>query len=73
MEREERDAWFGREKHDDRFGRFGLVRGFSRPGTFPLQSSSEMYIYKGEPGGSGGSGSARTGRGRPATVESETP
>ena len=31
------------------------------------------HIYKDAPGGSGGSGPARTGRARPATVESETP
>ncbi len=53
MERKKRDSRFGRERRDARFDgerlvarrwRFGVVRGFSRPGNLPLQPSSDINI-----------------------------
>jgi hypothetical protein len=81
MEREKRDARFGRESRDARFGRerrdawFGdseWLEDSAVQGTCPF-SHHRIYthIYKGAPGGSGGSGPTRTGKARPATVERE--
>jgi hypothetical protein len=52
MEREKRDVRLGRERREARFGgerrdarcwRFGVVRGFRRPGSLSLHPSSDMY------------------------------
>jgi len=42
--RERRDARFGGERRDARCWRLGVVRGFSHPGSLPLQPSSDINI-----------------------------
>ena len=43
--RERRDVWFGGDRRDAWCWRFGVIRGFRRPGSLPLQPSSGIYTY----------------------------
>ena len=42
---ERRDARIGGERRDARCWSFGVVRGFRRPGSLPLQPSSDICTY----------------------------
>jgi len=43
--RERRDAWFGGERRDARCWRFGVVRGFSRPGSLVAMVVFPVFIH----------------------------